>query len=336
MKVKANIISYLVVMLFCCTTSCKKEKSNLKVVENQNSITYKTFEKDSIWYKVYRKFNNKILRPTVINVFQSVSDSTKLSMADIGLFNMLIQNYDCSNLKVSDFQTKYPFAKYEFVKGNFDKLVEKELFKREKDFYQLTVNGNDVLNLLKRNYQAIDDTKVDNFSLDILNRVSQHALSNKFTGINKSLKNCQKASLRFDDSKNKFVQLLTVMNHLVALRNDQSHYRYSFLETKPYSFKEELSYPIIELLAGYYNSKSFNPNNYLNRPTWGYNKKETNEYVDYLKKKDLIDKSDSLYTLSKKAEIAEKQAIKKSEEKFYEPWLFLTNDDYKKFKKTLQ
>lgn len=331
---KANHLKiYLILILLCVAFSCKKGKG---IPSNKSSLSSITFNDDSIWIKTYRKFNNTILRPKVIEVLSATSDSTGLGIADIGLFNMLLQNYDCKNLKVEDFQTKYPFAKYEFVQNNFDELVALKLFEKEGDAYQITTNGTNVLNLLKKNYQELDDTSVEIFSLGVLRKVSQQAISKDFTGINKSLQNCKKASLRFENSNNKFLQLLTAMNDLIALRNDQSHYRYSFFSNEPYVSMERLSYPEIELLAGIAGNKSFKPNSYLKRPNWGYSENETNAFVKFLIEKELIVEKDSLYQLMDKTKKVEEEASFNCEKYFYQPWLFMTLEEYSKFKTELK
>lgn len=334
MKIKRIAIHIIFVIgLVLCCFACKKDKSN---TEPEFALSSSILNNDSIWIKTYQKFNNEVLRPQIMEVFKSVSDSVSLQMADIGLFNMLVQNYDCNNLKVSDFQTKYPFAKTEFVEGNFNQLVSKGLLERNEGVFKLTNTGKALLKDLKKNYQKVDDSQIDSSALALLNKVSKEALSSEFKGINKSLKNCQKASLRFDDSNNNFLRLLTVMNDLVALRNDQSHYRYSFLKDKPFNFEEELNHPMIELLAGISYNQSFNPKGYLSRPTWGYSEAETNGFLDFLRDKKLIVKKDSLYELTEVAKNIEERVSEESEWHFYQPWLFMSKKEYQKYKALLQ
>lgn len=337
---KSTPVTFLfgILLVLVLGVSCKNSNKEDSLIKSNKSITIdkSTMIKDSIWFKAYRYFNNEVLRPEIVSIMQKVSDDEGIEISSLGLFNMLIQNYDCNTLKASDFQTKYPFSKTEFVKGNFNHLVSKGLFERKDSIYKLTKKGKKLLSVLKNNYQKIDDTEIETFDLSLLKKVSKLALSNQFNGINKSLKNCQQASLRFDDSKNKFLQLFTAMNDLVALRNDQSHYRYSFFKHKPFEFNEELNHPMIELLAGISSNSNFHTNSFKSRATWGYTAFETKEYLDFLIEKELVIQEDSTYKLTNKAIEIEQRASAKCEEHFYQPWPFMTNEEYQKFKTLLK
>ncbi|GAB4511276.1 MAG: hypothetical protein Tsb004_15460 [Allomuricauda sp.] len=291
---------------------------------------------DSIWFKTYRKLNNHVLLPEIIDVLKSVSDSTEIEMEDIGLFNMLVQNYDCTQLTVTDFQIKYPFAKTDYIKNKFDHLVKVGLLQKSDTIFRLSKKGKQLLEMLSEQYRNIDGSKVDVFTLNILESVTKNALSNRFEGYNPSLRNCMRASLRFDDSDHKFLRLITVMNDLVALRNDQSHYRYSLLKNNWFDPKDQLSHPMMELLAGLSNHKMFKTTSFTSRPTWGYTEAETQAYLDTLRDKGFIVQLDTVLQLTNKAKEMERRASTAFEQQFYQPWLHLPIGDYKKFKASIK
>ncbi|MGB5822176.1 MAG: hypothetical protein WBG90_22025 [Saonia sp.] len=284
---------------------------------------------DSIWFKTYFHYNNEIIRPKTQLVLQEVAERNSLSMSEMSLFNMLVQNSDFKPLEIEDFKIKYPFSKDGFVESSYNLLVEKGVMCKRSVGYALTKEGKRLLNNLELEYNKQLSHPINDSILTVFKKVSENSLRKDFSGINRSVENRKHSILRFEDSNNKFLQLMTAMGDLVALRNDQAHYRYEFILDSIPEHYGRLTHPMMELLGSVYDHGNLDVDRFLARSTWGHSNEETLKFVQDLLEMGLLNKNDSVITLSEKGNELEKRTSIIYEYKFYEPWLFIDKSIYR-------
>lgn len=309
----------LVIFLFSTIVLCACRDEQEKTGQSANAGLQKMVS-DSLWFKVYDKLNNRTISPVVRSILLNTSSKYSIDHNEVSLFNMLLWNYPCDTVRIEHFLVKYPFASKRFVEDSFNRLVQNDLLKQHGHFYSLTERGLELSNFIGsqiRSHQVNGLMPI----LDLLEQVPENVNRNKFNGIQKSLKLRKQATLRFAGDTSQFARLVTVMGDLVALRNDQSHYRYNFLiDTINLSFPEE------EIMASAFQYGFFDEDRFDHRPTWGHTNFETQKFLKTLEDKQLLFKQDSIWNITAKGKMVEDIATKEMEFRFYYPWSLLKHD----------
>lgn len=324
---KSKIQTLLILVLISFATACKEDVKEQEFSQKNTEFIY-DFEGDSIWIKTYRNIHNGLMAPKLRDVLTEIAHNNNYDSDEVSFFNLLIQNADCDSLTISDFSIKYPFAKKLHIVKKYKEMIDLGILQKNESFYySLTKKGRELskdIELLIRSQEIDNEAQVDEL-VEILSKISKNARDQKFTGFNWSLKNRERATVRFEDDSLVFPRLVTAVRDMVALINDQAHYGLYFLNGK-YNYLN-ITREENELLGSAWWNSELNPDSFLTRPTWGYDLEETNSFIESLISKNLLKLQDSLIIPTNLGKEIIDEASKHTEKHFFEPWNRLTPDE---------
>ncbi|MEQ9592974.1 MAG: hypothetical protein RLN86_10260 [Cyclobacteriaceae bacterium] len=310
-------------------------------VNSSTTVDYMQMVEDSIWYKVYRHYHNTFVRPASSYSIGAVSESEKMDPRTVGFFNFLFQNFDLSRFSSEDFLVRYPFAKQESIEISIRQLVTTGLLMHSHTGYSITEYGSKVGAALldsRMNDHALDSLLGSGNHMDLIHlfeEVSRNALSENYPGMNTALQRRREVSPR-DASKSTLLRLELALGDLVALRNDQSHYRLELLKKIDSAYvKYGLSFAAVEIMSYAYD-KNFNPAQVISRPTWGHTIEETIGFMDELVNKDLAKWEADEISLTPKGKALQLRSAEYCEQLFYAAWLPMRSENYNKLTSTIK
>lgn len=325
---KNKIQTILILTLISFAASCKENVKEQEIFQKNTEFIY-DFVGDSIWIKTYRKIHNGLMVPKLRDVLTDIAHNNNYDSSEVSFFNLLIQNADCDSLTISHFSIKYPFVKRLHIVKKYKELIDLGLLQKNESYYSLTEKGRK----LSKNIEVqIRSQKIDNENqvdelVEILSKISKNARDQEFTGFNWSLKNRERATVRFENDSLVFPRLVTAVRDMVALINDQAHYGLYFLNGR-YNYLH-ITREENELLASAWWNSELNPDSFSTRPTWGYDLEETNSFIESLLSKKLLKIQDSIIVPTSLGKEIIDETSKHTDRHFFEPWNRLASDEVK-------
>lgn len=300
---------------------------------------YKKYISDSVWFKVYQRINNKVIRPIFVAALTDIAKQKGINVSDLGLLYFLGTNVNAEGFGVLNFQFRYPFCNPDFIVAELNKLKDIGLLVVVGDQYGFSEEVKSALKSIVssvegRTYSSISESDVTEL-IEIFSRIRESGLSSSYTSKFPSIRERTGAFIHFENNQSPIVKLMMLMDDLTAMRNDASHYRMNYLQ--PYvAEKIPLSYPAIEILA-VLNAGPFSYNTFARRSTWGYSEVETKNFENELMRFNMAKRSkNDLLVISSKGELIQNKSGIMAEKIFYTPWLQIDEGKYEALNEILK
>ncbi|MEQ8927187.1 MAG: hypothetical protein RLO81_15305 [Fulvivirga sp.] len=315
------------VLIYSCQNERKKSTSEISTTQCTPNKVFDCFISDSVWFETYRQINNKVTRPLIADAFKVVSQKTDIDNGNLGLLFFIATNLDSTGFNAPNFLLRYPFANQIYITGQFKKLAETGLLVYNNARFKISEKGRKVINDLTT---AINSQKIMLLStaevelvLHLFHQVSNSENLKCFPSLVERRKALVHKNVTPTSTSLKFIVL---MDDLIAMRNDASHYRMERLNKEI-----NLSLPAAEILA-HLGSGTFVYSDFSDRPTWGHSKEETTHFEEELTSLHLASRNNNgeLKITELGQELQSKSALN-AEMTFYEPWLNIDKETLKDY-----
>ncbi|QSE99154.1 hypothetical protein [Fulvivirga lutea] len=328
---------FLLVIICTLVSSCQNERkestAEISTTQCTPSEIYDCFISDSIWFETYRHINNKLTRPLLINSYKAVNEKTGLDNRDLALLFFCASNLDSTGFNAPNFQLRYPFANRLHITGQFKKLVEEGLLEYEDARFHISEKGKKVIHEITSSIARQQIAEIKPEEVEIINHIfDQISNSDELENFPSPLE--RKKSLLSSKSVSNYLRLVLLMDDLVAMRNDASHYRIKRLNNE-LSDTISVSFPATEILASL-SSKDFVYSDYSSRPTWGHSKEETNLFEEELIALNLAArKHNGALEITELGQALQSKSALNTEVTFYRPWLNIEKEALANYKSIL-
>ncbi|GAB4242572.1 MAG: hypothetical protein Tsb0034_20100 [Ekhidna sp.] len=326
---KSNFLTFII---GCILTSCNTQpERNHSEGQKETNLRIHTLVSDSVWYDTYRGIHNRITRPMLVDALLKASDTFGIAPPDLGLLFFAASNLDSRGFDEANFKKRYPFANDSAVNTKFKSLQELGLLEYDEAF-QISQFGRSIMDYLVK---QIDDVEIPvvnesefRLLIDGFTMIKHEAVKIDEEGRYPSLQERSNALVQPSKDVPRKLKLILLMDDLVAIRNDASHYRFKYLNNVE---GDSLTLEAIEIMASAY-SEPFSVSTFSSRPTWGHSGAQTRQFMAELQQFGLAKMEHDLLTLTQEGMDLQFASMKETELAFYLPWMVLDSADVSSLK----